>query len=851
MNYRFEIMNPPQEKVESFAKTLGLSPIVAKILLNRNIETEKEAEKFLKGTINDLYPPYMMDDMEKAVGIILDNVDEGNKILIHGDYDADGVTSTSILIKALERIGGKPDYYIPDRFDEGYGFSSDSIKKAIEEDFKLIVTVDCGSSNAEEVARAKEQGLQIIITDHHEVPEVYPKADAFVNVKKPWDNYPFKDLSGAGIAFKLVSAIYEELGRDDWVDFLDLAAIGTVADVVPLIGENRLLVRAGLELLNRKKRPGIASLLQFANWRRKSLIPWDISFIIAPKINAAGRLSDATVALKFLLEEDPDEAAKLAEKLISMNEERQRVEQAIKEEVENMINSQPELLMEPVWVFGSAGWHQGVIGIVASRFADTFQRPVYLISIDDEGKGRGSARCGENYDIYDALESSKDLLEHYGGHRLAGGFTLDQNNIDEFRKRVNAPNLFSRASKPLKVDSELFPEDISLALAHDIEKLAPFGEGNPKPLFLSRRMKFQSVTPVGATDQHLKVWVSPGRNCPSDLKGIFFGKGSLANEIELHDLYYDMLYNLDVDEWNNQEELSMKIVEIVPPDDDCRRIVTGLEEVAIKTSNSPDDEGEDSKIRIVDARSVIDRRRYIKSLSKCRKNILLLTRNKRQMTVLMENLKRERVHCINLADNETQRPYGNVVYISPIDKAEKKYDFDEVIFYHPPYFLSHFKNNLYRDLQDLRVHFLFGDDDVLREEANQNILAPDRETLLKIYAYLKKISTEGSISGITTEMIARSLKDPMIKAITVRVALKIFQDINLLKFQEKDKKFSIELYNNQNSNLEDSKTFRFYQNMKQEFLRIKKMFLSSSLEELDKIIANILQDNQKVETGVQ
>ena len=852
MNYKYEILNPPEEKVKSLSKSLKLTPIVAKILINRGIETPEEAEKFLSGGVEALYPPYMIDDMEKAVGIILDNIDEGNKILIHGDYDADGVTSTSILIKALERIGGQPGYYIPDRFDEGYGFSADAINKAVEEGFSLIITVDCGSSNHEEVAMAKEKGLQIIITDHHEVPEIFPKADAFINTKKPGDNYPFKDLSGAGVALKLVSALYSELGRDDWVDFLDLAAIGTVADVVPLIGENRILVRAGLELINRVKRPGIASLLKIANWRRKSLIPWDISFIIAPKINAAGRLDDATVALKFLLEENPEEAAKLAEQLVSLNEERQRVEQSIKEKIEKMINETPDLLTQPVWVFGSQGWHQGVIGIVASRFADAFKRPVYLISIDSDGMGRGSARCAENYNIYEALDSSKDLLQHYGGHRLAGGFSLDAANIDEFRKRVSAPDLFSDVSKHIRIDAQLSPDEISLSLAHDIERLSPFGEGNAKPLFISRRIKFQSVTPVGATNQHLKVWVTPGKNYPSDLKGIFFGKGSLASEIRPNDLFYDILYNLDIDEWNNQEELSLKIFEIVTPDNDCLRILQGIEEIAINIPSDEEDGSQVSPLRIVDARGVIDRRKYIRKLSLSGGRVLILTRNKQQLTVLMKNLKREGVYCENLQDLRSENANGKLMCISSIDKIENRTTFTDVLFYHPPYYLSHFQNEIYACKHGVRVHLLFGDEDVAREDANQQILAPTRETLLKIFAYLKKNQDkEGKIGSITLEDVARKMANPDIKAITVRIALKIFHDINLLNHREERNTFHIELLENRNCNLDDSSTFQFYTKMKQEFLKIKDMLMSSSLDDFKRVLSNIIDDANKVEVGAE
>jgi single-stranded-DNA-specific exonuclease len=522
MRCQFEILHPNPEKTEQLSGKLGISPILARILVNRGIKTEEEGRRFLYGTFNDFYPPYMLGDLEKAVDIILEHIEQESKILIQGDYDADGVTSTAILIKALERIDAVVGYHIPDRFGEGYGFSKEAIKKAVDENYSLIITVDCGSSNRLEVEDARSKGLQVIITDHHEVPELMPDADAFINAKKPGDTYPFKDLSGAGIALKLVMAIYSELGRDDWTDFIDLAAIGTIADVVNLTGENRIIVKEGLKLLNERKRPGVAALLDMASAKKEVLTPWDVSFLIAPKINAAGRLANASAALEFLLEEDPEKAAALATALVKLNEERQQVELTIKEKVETLINSDPELLSQPVWVFGERGWHQGVIGIVASRFADAFKRPVFLISIDEDGVGRGSARCSENYDIYSALDSSKHVLMHYGGHRLAGGFSLEEKFIDEFRISVSNAIHFNENKRSVKVDVELPTGMVTVALAKELENLAPFGEGNPKPLFLTRRIRFQSISTVGASDQHLKVWVSSGTNNRGDLKGIAF-----------------------------------------------------------------------------------------------------------------------------------------------------------------------------------------------------------------------------------------------------------------------------------------------------------------------------------------
>lgn len=837
----FEIAQQDPEKVQKLSEGLKISPIVARILVNRGICDVKEASDFLFGTIDDLSDPFRMSDMEKAVEIILEHLDRNSKILIHGDYDADGVTSTAIMIKALSRIGADVEFYIPDRFDEGYGFSEEAVDRAKADGMKLIVTVDCGSSDFENVKKAKDLELDVVITDHHEVPLKPPPADAFLNPKKPGGTYPFRELSGAGVAFTLIRGIYKKLEREDWRDFLDLATIGTVADVVPLLGENRLIVKSGIELLNQRKRPGIQHLLEIAGVKRENLSPWDISFIIAPKINAAGRLDDATIALKCLLEKENDRARELAEKLTRMNEERQAVENGIKQEIEMIINQQPELLSQPVWVLSSKGWHQGVIGIVASRFSQSFKRPVFLISIDEEGVGRGSARSIESYNVYNALKSAGDLLMHFGGHPLAGGFTIPEENISKFRLQVSNCDLFTRVHKPLIVDAELPPERVNLDLAKDLEILSPFGEGNPKPLFLTRRVKLQSVAPVGSSDRHLKIWASMGKR---DVKGIAFGMGNLASDIFNDDFYYDLIYNLDVDFWNNVEEPSLKVQEIIDPDYESVRIMTGLDQVNLKKP----DETVEGCWKLVDARRVINRRKYIRNLSLVSSSSLVFTRNKKQMEVLIHNLEQEGVRCANLLKDKIDRSAGAKVFVSPYDHLDEKCEncrFEEIVLYHPPYLWDHFQLLPFKSDFLKRVHILFNLSDVQREEANQEMLAPDREKLLKIYSYLKKIAIGGSETLIKPGKVARKFKDVTIRKFTILVALKIFSEINLLTYRNNDRGVFYRLNSPKKQDLENSPTFRNQMKKKEIFAQLKQYYTRISLHELERVICNIINESKK------
>ncbi len=836
----YEIVKPDWEKIEKLIKALNLDPLIARILVNRGISNPDDARLFIHGNLDDMYDPFLIEDMDKAVSLILDHINQGNKILIHGDYDADGVTSTAIMIKSLSRIGGKLDFYIPDRFDEGYGFSTEAVQKAVELKVSLIITVDCGSSNHDIVNLAREQGIEVIITDHHEVPDPQPSAEAFINLKKPGETYPCKELSGAGVAFKVIQAIYKKLGRDDWKDFLDLAAVGSVADVIPLTSENRLIVKAGLNLLEKRKHPGISQLLEVSGVNRSNLSPWDISFIIATKINAAGRIHNAEFALRFLLEEDVETARQMAQRLVEMNEERQQIENLIKEEIEQKINENPEMLSKKAWVLSSRGWHQGVIGIVASRFSQSFKRPVFLISIDEVGVGRGSARCHDNYSVYAALEGAQEHLMHFGGHQLAGGFSIEETNISELETVVNQEKFFSHSFKPLRVDAELKPSQVNLETAQKLEILAPFGEGNPKPMFLSRRTKIQSISPVGKNEQHLKIWATfDGR----DVKGIAFGMGSKISDISYEDLYYDLLYNLDVDLWNNQCEPSMKIQEILQPDRECYRIITGLDQVAI--SSDSEETGEEVQWRLIDARGVINRRKYIKELYRGRKDCLVLTRSRRQMEVITKNLKQEGINCVNLLkDKVSPDEFGAKIYISPYDHYDADIDFRELILYHPPYLWDHFVMDYFRAPGLRRVHTLFNYYDVMREESNQEMLAPEREKLLKIYKYLEKTGSFTSYVQIKPQQVARALKDNLIQAITIHLALKVFSEIGLLEFQNKKKEISFILKKNGKQDLENSPTYKNQLKKKEIFYQLKELYLKPSLDQFKENVLQVINSNE-------
>jgi single-stranded-DNA-specific exonuclease len=835
-NCQFEISKANPELTEKLTGELGISPLLAKLLVVRGFSDPADAKLFLHGSLNDLHNPMDIGDMPEAVDIILHHINNGEKILVHGDYDADGVTSTAIVLKALSRIGAETEYYVPDRFDDGYGFAEDAVKKAVNTSVKLIITVDCGSSNPEIVKIAHDAGIRVIITDHHEVPEREIGADAFVNLKKPGETYPFKELAGAGVAFKLIQAIYTKLNRDDWIDFLDLAAVGTVADVVPLRNENRIIVKEGMSLLGKRRHVGISKLLEITNVTRADLTPWDVSFIIAPKINAAGRIGDATRALKFLMEEDPEEALKQAQELCNLNEQRQQLENVIKEDIENLINNNPEMLLQSVWVLGSRNWHQGVIGIAASKFCQNFKRPVFLISIDEKGVGRGSSRCSDNYNVYEALGSASDLLLHYGGHKLAGGFTMPEENIDKLRERVNNPDLFKSTVSFQQIDCELLPEELNLSTAEEIEDLAPYGEGNPKPVFITRQLKIHSMTQVGVRENHLKLWISTGYN---DVKGIAFGKGEERSRILNNDLFYDLVYNLEADTWNNVREPSLKVQDILEPDRECYRIISGLEDAGICSFTDEQNTEDTLNWSLVDARNIINQRQYIKKLYNNRKKSLILTRNHKQTTALMQNLRREGVECVNEIKDNTDM---NAVVVLPFERAREKTDVEEVILYYPPYLWNHFVPELFKSPELKRVHVLFNNAYLEKEEKNQKVLCPDRETLLRIFMYLQKIAGSGEVIRIDPAQVASSMKNDYIQTITVQVALKIFSEIDLVEIVDKKKEISLRIKKQERRDLDESPTFRNQFSRKSVFYELKELYTKPFLNELACGINQILQE---------
>lgn len=502
----------PLEDVTALAEALDVLPAVARVLHHRGMASAGDARAFIRPSLERLHSPWLMKGMQRAVERIGVALDRGEKIVVYGDYDVDGITAAALLIEALRRLGAAgAGFYLPSRFREGYGLHREALERIAAQGAALVITVDCGTNASAEAACARGLGLDLIVTDHHQPFAALDGAVAVLNPLQEDCPYPFKALSGAGIAFKLATALMERGGLPFPEHLLDLAALGTVADMVPLLGENRILAVFGLDQLRRSSRAGLRALAAAGGLELEQVDSYALAFALAPPLNAAGRLGEADPAIRLLLEGEAAEAERLAQFLHQSNRQRRETGARILEEAEAILERDRPGAGEHVITLAGAGWPHGVIGIAASRLAERFYRPVVLIGLEG-AEGRGSARSIPGFDITAALHSCAPLLERLGGHEQAAGLTIRADRVDELRESLNryaAPRLpEERLSPLLEFDAVLEPREIGLDLARQLEVLEPFGAGNPPPLFCGRDWELRSWSLVGSGQKHLKLNLS-------------------------------------------------------------------------------------------------------------------------------------------------------------------------------------------------------------------------------------------------------------------------------------------------------------------------------------------------------
>ena len=545
----------PQVEDEDFtqiAKKAGLGPEVAHLLYSRGVKNQEALSHFLTPTLDDLHDPYLLHDMDKAVERIRRAIEDAEFILIYGDYDADGMTSASIVKESLEQLGAEVAVYLPNRFTDGYGPNASVYKYFIEQQgISLIVTVDNGVAGHEAIDLAQSMGVDVIVTDHHSMPEVLPDAYAIVHPEHPDADYPFKHLAGCGVAFKLACALLEEVQ----VELLDLVAIGTIADMVSLTDENRIMVQYGLEVLRNTQRMGLQEMFNIAGIARNDVTEETVGFQLAPRLNALGRLDDPNPAIDLLTGFDDEEAHDIALMIHEKNEERKEIVQAIYQEAKAMVDP-----AKKVQILAKEGWNPGVLGIVAGRLLEELGQTVIVLNLED-GRAKGSARSIEALDIFEALDPHRNLFIAFGGHAGAAGMTLEADKLDTLSEVLESyvldKGLDATTKNNLSLDEELDLEALTIDVVKNFERLAPFGMDNQKPVFYIRDFQIENARAMGASNAHLKLKISRGT---SNFEVVAFGKGSLAAEFS-QAKGLELAVTLSVNQWNGQTTLQLMMVD--------------------------------------------------------------------------------------------------------------------------------------------------------------------------------------------------------------------------------------------------------------------------------------------------
>lgn len=547
----------------------AVHPILLNILSQRGISASKDIKSFLAPDYNsNIHSPFLFSQMKKAVERIERTIKKGERAMIFGDYDADGVTSTAVLAEVFKELGISHDIYIPDKKSEGYGLNLKAIKEFKKKNINLIITVDCGISNLKEVEKANELGIDVIITDHHHIPPEIPKAHAIINSHMDDSGYPFKDLAGVGAVFKVAQALYEKLlpeKKEQLKWLLDLVAIGTIADCVPLLGENRVLAKYGLVVLSKTRRTGLQELFKVGRIlvdENNTPDAYKISFQIAPRINAAGRMDHAGIAYNLISEKDRVKARSLALELEDCNKKRQAVTKRTVEEVEVLAN---DAFKDKKFIF-AAGEHFpiGIVGLAAGKITDKFKKPSAVLQ-KGENESKGSFRSIPQINIIEAIEECGDLLIKYGGHSQAAGISIENKNLEKFYEKLNSiieKKLQGKDISPeILIDAEISCEDIGFKLAEEIKKMEPFGKGNEEPIFLTKNLIVEELRWVGNGEKHLKLFLRPNNKTPKIFEAIGFNLSDKFKNIKQSDTV-DIVFNLCQDEWNGNKKIQLRIVDL-------------------------------------------------------------------------------------------------------------------------------------------------------------------------------------------------------------------------------------------------------------------------------------------------
>lgn len=573
MNYKWKLEPPTPEKLEAaerLSKELNISPILGRLLIERNITTVADAKKFFRPSLTELYDPFMFTDMDKAVERLNKALGRKERIMVYGDYDVDGCTAVALVYKFLQQYYSNIDYYIPDRYEEGYGVSVKGIDYAYESGVKLIIVLDCGIKAVDEIAYAKEKGIDFIICDHHVPDEILPPAVAILNAKRFDSTYPYPHLSGCGVGFKFMQAFAQSNGIEfsQLIPLLDLCAVSIASDIVPIMGENRILAYHGLRQLNANPSIGLKAIIDVCGLSERELTISDIIFKIGPRINASGRIQNGKEAVALLVEKDYQTAHEMAEQINRYNDMRKDLDKSMTEEANSIVEKLDKQSEQRSIVIYNEEWHKGVIGIVASRLTEIYYRPSVVLTRTDN-LATGSARSVSGFDVYKAIESCRDLLENFGGHTYAAGLSLREENLEAFTERflkIASEEIIPEQMIPqIDIDAILDLKEINQKFVNDLKKMSPFGPDNQKPVFCSLGVKDYGTSKlVGKELEHLKLELIDG-NSSTPMHAIAFGMHRYNDHIKGMKPF-NICYTVEENTYNGNTSIQLMIKDIKPDD---------------------------------------------------------------------------------------------------------------------------------------------------------------------------------------------------------------------------------------------------------------------------------------------
>ena len=783
----WNVKSPNIETSTRLALRLGIPQLIAQLLVNRGVETEKAAREYLYPTFSNLHSPLQMCGMEKAVERLHSAIKRGEKIWVYGDYDTDGTTAASLLLNVFRHLDVPVDFHIPNRFEEGYGLNKTALRRLREDGCNLLITVDCGITSIEEVDFANEIGIDVIITDHHQPrPDALPSAYAVINPKMPQSEYPFEGLAGVGLAFKLAHGLF---GGDEVSPFLqsqlDLVALGTVVDIATLTGENRVLTKLGLAELNKRERPGIHALCEVAKFSPdKPIVGHTLSYVLGPRLNAAGRMDAAKKVVHLLTADSYEQALPIAEELDIYNHERRKTEDSIREQAIGIIKKDVNLDKVKGLVIAHKGWHQGVIGIVASRILEQFCRPVFILAIDGD-EARGSGRSIDGINLADSLNACADLLVKHGGHKAAAGLTIKTENIPKFERRFNRyvcehyPD--EDFVQQLSIEFDIQMPLLSLEAVEKLHLLEPFGEDNPAPRIAMHNLSLnQKRTPslFGKDKNHLKLWVTDGRQTA---EAVGWNMSDYFISLKNQNIRLNLAVDPEIREWNNTRSLQLTIADL---------------QIVSLDANShyrlfPSDEM-DSPVKIVDRRNENSKGKYLSKLLNRGEPALLYVRDAQALDELLEMVNAKGDFLISKCDADTpdserrgmveKLAHRELLAVVSSCTMRDLPNVTHLVFCHPvPQPLTFFNRcqPAFQNPETTYIHLLYNAEDMEWMQQRLSRQYPERQVLEGLYKRLRSLSQENG-KRLTLEEIIEDADAASIPKLAVISGLSILEELQLL-----------------------------------------------------------------------